>query len=511
MTTHSDRPDLPRAPSLRPADHPILACAIIILAAVFLRTLFTSYVELGGDALEHWHLAKAMSADFDPGRLAGNHHRLRWATNAWPILYSALFGWGYGVYYILPILFFGLLLVAAAYFVRLMRPGVFPFALFVLVFFGEPMFFRATSNLLPFIFAALYMMLAACFLVRAVRDGGQILLAATAAFFFLAYGAHENSVLFVPGACAFVLWNLGFRRGLLALVTIGAYGCLLVAAETVAFDLVTSRSITFGRLELLGKAFGITAKAATQRYEVSSILDLIRPWFGIPLYTGILVVAGLASGVYLARMERRGVEAPGVSLPAFFVFSFFFFHAFLLQSVDPVIPFSPPNEKYLTNATIWAALSTTFAVTGLIARWRGTASVDQLRLRVMIVALLIAIVSLSDVQYRRQPQLRAWFWHAEESYQPVRDGLRRGFPVLTVPESPMRRYLSAWFATELVKVEPSEDDPAYFAFEVSDAAQRRGGGPTTCIDFRRARNQGGRWLIACPPEMVAAEDIGREP
>lgn len=511
MTTQPDRSDPARPLSLSPADHPVLACAIIILVAVFVRTLFTSYIELGGDALEHWHLARTMSEDFDPGRFAGNHHRLRWATNAWPILYASLFGWGYGVYYIPPILFFGLLLVASAFFVRLMRPGVFAFTLFLLVFFGEPMFFRATSNLVPFVFAGFFMMLAGYFLVRAVRDGGQVLFAATAAFFFLAYGAHENSALFVPGACAFVLWNLGLRRGVLTLITIGAYGCLLVAAETVVFDLISSRSITFGRLELLGKAFEITAKSATQRYEVSSILDLIWPWFGIPLYTGILVVAGLVSGVYLARMERRGVEAPGASLPAFFVFSFFFFHAFLLQSIDPVIPFSPPNEKYLTNAAIWAALSTTFAVTGLIGRWQGTATVGQLRLRVMVVALLITIASLSDVQYRRQPQLRAWFWHAEESYQPVRDALRRGFPILTVPESPMRRYLSAWFATELVRVEPSEDDPAYFAFEVPDAMARRGGGPTTCIDFRRARNQGGRWLIACPADMAAGGNIEREP
>ena len=114
MTIRSNTTATPRPYSLDPADHPVLASAIIILVAVFVRTLFTSFIELGGDALEHWHFAKAMAENLDPGAFTRNYHRMRWATNLWPILYAKGFGWGYGVYYVGPIVFFGLLLAANA-------------------------------------------------------------------------------------------------------------------------------------------------------------------------------------------------------------------------------------------------------------------------------------------------------------------------------------------------------------------------------------------------------------
>ena len=145
--------------------NPLLAYGVIIAIAVFLRTLFTTYVELGGDALEHWYLAKRMSEHFDVSLFAENHHTMRWATNVGPILYATIFGSSVQVYYSVPILFFGLLLAAAAFFIRLFDKNLFPLVLFIVVFFAEPMFFRATSHLLTFVFAAFFMMVAAIFLV----------------------------------------------------------------------------------------------------------------------------------------------------------------------------------------------------------------------------------------------------------------------------------------------------------------------------------------------------------
>jgi hypothetical protein len=117
---------------------------MIIAIAVLVRTLFTTYVEFGGDALYHWYFTKLMSEHFKGQLFAENHHSMRWATNAWPILYGKIFGWGLQVYYIVPMLFFTLLLAASAFFVRLIDKSLFPFALFVVVFFAEPMFFRST-------------------------------------------------------------------------------------------------------------------------------------------------------------------------------------------------------------------------------------------------------------------------------------------------------------------------------------------------------------------------------
>src|SRR5262245_59542484 len=138
--------------------NPLVAYGVIIAIAVFLRTLFTTYVELGGDALEHWYFAKLMSEHFNASLFVENHHTMSWATNALPIIYATIFVWILLVYYLVPMLFFGLLLVASAFFVRLIDKSLFPFVLFIVLFFAEPMFFRATSHLLTFVFAAFFMM-----------------------------------------------------------------------------------------------------------------------------------------------------------------------------------------------------------------------------------------------------------------------------------------------------------------------------------------------------------------
>jgi hypothetical protein len=486
--------------------HPLLVYAVIILIAVFLRTLFTSYIELAGDALHHWQFAKVMSENFDLSLFSENHHRMRWATNIWPILYAWIFGWGYGVYYVVPMIFFGFLLISSAVFIRKIKSGFFPFILFVVVFLGEPMFYRSTSHLLTFVFAAVFMMSAAIFLVRAIRIGGQMAYVLTATTLFLAYGAHESSLLFFPGVCAFVLWNAGFRRGLLILVNIGAYGLALIALETLFFDLVSPTPVVFGRFELLGHALDIVKSAAQLRYHVSSILDLMRPWLQLPLTTGILVILGIVGGVYLAGRERIGQEPSGSSLPFFLMVSFFLFQAFLIQSFDPLVPFSPPNVKYLANTTIWATLSTVFAAVSLVDNRRGPTARDVLRNRLMGTAAVLTVLAVVFDHYRGLPSLQAWFWRAGESYEPMETAIKEGAPILSTPEMVMEGYFEDWFSTPLSRVTHPADNE-YFAFAVDPAAARKS---PFCVDLRSSGNQAGRWLIRCPADLAEAVDGERQ-
>ena len=487
---------------------PLLAYGAIIAIAVFLRTLFTTYFELGGDALQHWYLAKRMSEHFDVSLFAENHHTMRWATNAGPILYATIFGSSMHVYYWVPILFFGLLLVASAFFIRLIDKNLFPFVLFIVVFFAEPMFFRATSHLLTFVFAAFFMMVAAIFLVRSVRNGGQWAYALVALFFFLAYGAHENSLVFAPGACAFLLWNLGLRQGLLAIVNIGVYGLTLIAAETIAFDLISPKPVTFGRFELLGGVLSKIGNEATEVHHVTSILDLMRPWLDLPRYTSVTVVSGLIGGIYLAARERIGREPPGVSLPFFLMVSFFIFHTFLLQSIDPLIPLAPPKVKYLANTTVWAALSTALAANSLIENWRGPVQTDRLRALTLGAVLLIAIPSLFFVQYRGLPTPGALFWHAREWYAPIAKAIKGGMPVLTKRRSAVP-VLEAWFDTKLVRINPGQNE--FSAFTTPEAAADQNRRISFCIDLRSEAKSlvGGGWLIVCPSVLTQQKPNGQ--
>jgi hypothetical protein len=498
---------------------PLFAYAVIIAIAVFLRTLFTTYVELGGDALQHWYFAKLMSEHFNVSLFADNHHTMRWATNAWPILYATIFGWSLQVYYVVPILFFGLLLVASAFFVRLIDKSLFPFVLFIVLFFAEPMFFRATSHLLTFVFAAFFMMVAAIFLVRSVRNGGQGTYALVALFFFLAYGAHENSLVFLPGACVFLLWNLGLRQGLLVIVNIGVYGLVLMIAETIAFDLISPEPVTLGRFELLGRAFTKIGDKATEELNVTSILDLMRSWRELPLYTSVIVISGLIGGIYLAARERIGRQPPGVSLPCFLMVSFFVFHTFMLQSIDPIVPLAPAKEKYFANTAIWAALSTALAANSLIENWRGPIRTDWLRALTLGAALLIGIASLFHVQYRGLPTPGALFWHARESYDPIARAIKGGMPLLT-KRSTKEEVLEAWFSTDLVRIKthmvrskPGNKRVKFSAaFTTPEAATDPNRQMVFCIDLTPNKNLAARgWLIVCPPALAQTETTRPSP
>jgi hypothetical protein len=255
---------------------------------------------------------------------------------------------------------------------------------------------------------------------------------------------------------------------------------------------------------------------ATERHHVTSILDLMRPWLDLPLYTSVIVVSGLIGGIYLAARERIGIEPPGVSLPCFLMVSFFVFHTFLLQSIDPVIPFAPPKVKYLANTTVWAALSTALAANSLIENWRGPVHTDRLRAFTLGAVLLITIASLFFVQYRGLPTPNALFWHARESYAPIAKAIKVGMPVLTTPRKDVP-VLKAWFKTDLVRINPGEKvvqrinqgekHVNFSAFTTPEAAADPNRRMNLCIDLRREEKTlvGGGWLIVCPPALTQTE------
>jgi hypothetical protein len=509
MTDHS-----PQAPSVL-VPFPIFAYVAIIAIALLLRTLFTTYVELGGDALEHWYFAKLMSEHFNVSRFTDNHHDMRWATNAWPILYATIFGWSLQVYYLVPMLFFGLLLAASALFVRLLDQDLFPFVLFLVVFFAEPMFFRPTSQLLPIVFAAFFLMVAAIFLVRSATNGCQWTYALVALFFFLAYGAHENSLVFLPGACFFLLWNLGPRQGLRAIANIGIYGLLLMIAETITFDLVSAKPVTLGRFELLDQTFSRIKHKAIAKHNITSILDLTRPWRELPLYTSAIVVSGLIGGIYLAVRERIGREPIGASLPFFLLVSFFVFHTFLLQSIDPIIPLAPAKVKYLVNTTVWAAMSTALAANSLIENCRWPVPTDRLQAFTLFTVLLIGIASLFVVQYRGLPTPGALFWHARESYAPIAKAIKGGMPVLLDPGISPRQVhaFESWFSTDLVPINPDNKNAEFSVFTTPEAAVDPNREMRFCILLTDYKDLAARdWLVRCPSDALAkkAENQIRE-
>jgi hypothetical protein len=221
----------------------------------------------------------------------------------------------------------------------------------------------------------------------------------------------------------------------------------------------------------------------------------------------VTVVSGLIGGIYLAARERIGREAPGVSLPFFLMVSFFIFHTFLLQSIDPVIPFAPPKVKYLANTTVWAALSTALAANSLIENWHGAIQTDRLRAFTLCAVLLIAIASLFFVQYRGLPTPNALFWHARESYAPIAKAIKGGMPVLTTPRKAPNPVLEAWFKTDLVRINPGEKDVKFSAFTTPEAAAYPNRRMGFCVDLRREEKTlvGGGWLIVCPPALTQTE------
>jgi hypothetical protein len=396
-------------------------------------------VEFGGDALKKWLFAKDLISGVPVADILIDHHTARWGVNIPTSVIALLFGTTWSVYYLVPILFFAVLLCVSAYNFYYAcnrdRPEAFyVFLIFLFVLYGDPTYVRSTGQLMPFVFVAAYISFHILFVWRSLLNPSQANIFLAAFSLFLAYGAKETSLFYAPGSCLFLFLALGWRRGIVIAGNMALYGLLLIALETLVFSLIFSEFTT--RLHLLKNHFTLLKKVMKQTFDKATFETLFIGWLTLPAYTTMLFAGAVASTVYFLVKSARQGRAALESLPGLLFLSYGLIHTFAIKSLDPLIPFVPPKSKYLADLVPWAAMMIAFGAHDIV-RVAIDARRQALAVSFIALSLLVCIVSLSiPRQYRSEyPTTDAWMWHADATYAFVRQAVRTGVPIKTRPSA----------------------------------------------------------------------------
>ncbi len=430
----------------------VIFFSILIVFAVTLRTVFTIPVEVGGDTIKKWLFVKDLIEGVPIDKILADHHTARWGVNLPSSLIAALLGTSWFVYYLIPVLFFALLLVASIFiFVKAYpkdRNGIlFAYCLFVLLLYGDPTYVRSTGQLMPFIFVAVYILLHIVFVWRSVRSRSQFDILLAAFFMFLAYGAKETSLFYAPGSAVYVFIALGWRRGLPVVGGMALYGLLLIGLETLLLSAIFGEPTT--RMSLLMIHLGNLDEVLGETFGEVGFWTLFVGWVTLPLYTTILFVGALASTVFLLVKAMRGDRAAIEIIPGLLFLSYGLIHTFALKSIDPLVPFVPPKSKYFADLVPWAAMSVAFAARDIVGR-APAGRRQPLAAGLIVLSFIACAVSLSTPRQWRNayPASGAWMWHSDQTYAFVSRAVKIGVPIKGLPSA--ERMLEKLIGVELV-------------------------------------------------------------
>ncbi len=397
----------------------LLSTAIIILGIAIgiflLRSIYTTLPEME-DALKKWEIARAMAATNDLSQLlARDHHSSRWGIIIPVVMAIKIFGSNLTSFYIIPlcayaIIFTFLLYVAS----KDIDPRLIP--VFAVFLFYEPMFFRATAQIQPFVFGVFYLSISLwCMSIYFDKLKLRYLLI-SALFAFLAYGTKETYLFFVVGLFILLFWKAGTR----AVIVYSGILLIFLAIETVVFNSL-SGYLTFGRIEFLSGGKHLIRL----KQETTGLFDYIfYKWLLLSTFNKVLTIISLGYFVYVFKTKKihqmHNLTA-GVILMAL---CYTILVTVVPKSLSPLIPIQPPRSKYLTPLMPYYMLICILVLNGILTRVPKPA-IKPAMLSCNFVAVIFLIFSLtfeSPFKYgivfylgkTSHPEKSAMFWKYDD-------------------------------------------------------------------------------------------------
>lgn len=402
--------------------------AFLCAFSLFARWITLEPIELSGDPLDYWYFVRQWSYPNDITSF--NHHDARFGIHSLLWLVQKLFGEHPKYTYVAP-LFASTVVTALTYVLgRLLRSRAAGLVSAVLVLEFDP-FIRASSQIRPSLFSAMYVMAAAVCLVlycRAAPERRLRPLIGAGTFAFFSYLAHEPNLFFLPGMVVGI-W-LGHRRWRDCALFTGVLVAAFVA-ETSLHWVITEGS----RLASVeNRAVGPRTTSLWQ------ILDrmtrhLEEPW---KLVFYPFFVSGPAYFV-----TRRGAADRVVALlPA----GYLFLAVFAIRRLEPLRTVMPMNSRYLDAAVPFCILCSVLLGAYLAGqlweevteRWpsirRHWPALGGAFAVVVLVAYSAKTWSESGSRLRNHPVAEV-----ERAYGLINDAYARGLPVLAPWDRKLKR------------------------------------------------------------------------
>ncbi len=394
----------------------------IVVVVFFARSVYTSFPELGGDALKKWNTAIELSETGNFSTILENgHHSSRWAIVLPTALANKVFGVKLFNYYLTPLVAYALmftLLLLLAY--KSLSAGV--LGLFAVLLFYEPMFFRASSQLQPFVFGVTFIIGSLYLTQKFLENNKTGFLIAASLLAFLAYGSKETYLFFYPGLFL-LLWIRGSFKQMLV------FGLLLLAwllLETWVFNFI-SGDLTFGRIELLSK--GQHINEMNTRYADTPYIDLVtQRWLKLGLFSQYFAaVCGLFILYLIAT--RKIFDLDNIPLGFILILTGYALAiTFIPLRIDPIVPLQPLKVKYLTPLMPFMIYILVYGVDRLVILFSNIAKRYVFIGLNFCVCLFLAycIVAESPIKFRERtsfyPYKRAFIWGYDEIYHAFNSG-----------------------------------------------------------------------------------------
>ena len=406
-------------PSLIKDTNNVSAIAVflgLVLFTFLARSIYTTLPEMH-DSKKKWRVASMIVESGDPTLLlSSDHHSSRWGVMIPTIMALKINGKNLISYYSLTLLFYAVLFsILVLYGRNDLEPGlVLPFA--VLLFY-EPMFFRASSQIQPFVFGVLYLSLALWAISRYISSKWFGYLVLSSFFAFCAYGTKETYLFFFPGLFLLLL----IRTDLKVCIQYGFLLLLFLAVETLVFNYLSGQ-LVLGRIEYLtsGKHLSKMTQETQLLYQefdlkqwnLSPLSDkvselLLRRWKLLPGSSLVLVIVSWGFFIYIAvkgKLHEIGSFSLGIIL---MLVSYSVFISIVPSSIDPLTPLQPLKEKYLTPIMPYAvfvfALSISYGIS-LVRAGTRKSIVRGLNL-FALVFLVYSVVFESPLTYTFKSQV----------------------------------------------------------------------------------------------------------
>lgn len=350
---------------------------VALLAFVSACLVATSIWE-NGDIELKWWAVKAW-ADFQFPDFPPNHHNMRWAITIPAAIWVRLTGDGAVNYLLLNHVVFALT-TAGLY--LLIRRLTTPFVALVALalWLVNPVAYSLPSNLMPEVYSMIYPVAALLLVRRSYETGSRWAYGWAIVMMFLAYGAKETNIFFMPG---WGLYEILHRRWKNVAMIIGVFGGLLIVETLIINALLSGSHIMFGRAQAIMQAGHLSEMTTDWIYQP---IDLLTRWgfnaetnfdrleyFPKAIYWAFFILSAW-KGVQWARARTllppqsaiAPAQAPGgeaISIAWAIGLSFAFFTTFFILSFNPLILGQPLNDRYL-----WPLLIPAYVVLSVLLK-----------------------------------------------------------------------------------------------------------------------------------------------
>ncbi len=401
----------------------VAICLALCGLSLWSRWTTLEPIELSGDPLDYWYFVKKWFYGGEWGKL--NHHDARFGIHLWLFLIQSTLGESSQFIYLAPLLASTMVILLSYVLTRLISTRAAGIAVCAILIEFDP-FIRASSQVRPGIFSAMYVLATSLALVlyaRAPADKRFKPLGFVVVFLLLSYLTKLPNLFFTPAVLLVMFlaqrkWkDLGFFAALLV--------CGFLAESLLQYLIAGGTRVTssFGRGSgpALREYWDVVLRMTRYLYDECKLI--FYPFFA----------AAPALLAFYGGTKKSSAAQTIVLLPA----AFLLIVTFGVRSWEPIRPFQPFHPRYLNVVIPHCTIASVVVVQTALQwwgersrrAWWGPRTVAVLSFGLALLPAAAHASWLKELNEKNENRTHPWT-QAHRSYVMITDAYERGLPII---------------------------------------------------------------------------------